>query len=74
MFSFLSALTPLHQKISALVLQLPSSLSFDEAKPRLENLFYLLPDNFLYSIEGQHESWFLDYAVNCLKQYLLGLK
>lgn len=54
-FSFLTALTPLHQKISALVLQMPSSLSFNEAKPRLESLFSVLPDDFLYPIEGGYQ-------------------
>ena len=67
-FSFLSSLVPIHEKISALVLQLPPSLSFDEAKPRLEELFDILPDDFLYPIEGRHESWFSDDAVSYLKQ------
>jgi len=32
-FSFLSSLSPINEKISALVLQLPPSLSFEEANP-----------------------------------------
>jgi uncharacterized protein YecE (DUF72 family) len=67
-FSFLAALTPLYQKISALVLQLPPSLSFNEAKPRLESLFSVLPDDFLYPIEGRHESWFSGEAIDYLKE------
>ncbi len=67
-FSFLSSLVPIHEKVSALVLQLPPSLSFDEAKPRLEELFDILPDDFLYPIEGRHESWFSDDALSYLKQ------
>ena len=67
-FSFLSSLVPIHEKVSALVLQLPPSLSFDEAKPRLEELFDILPDDFLYPIEGRHESWFSDDALTYLKQ------
>lgn len=67
-FSFLSALTPLYQKISALVLQLPPSLSFSEAKPRLEKLFSLLPDDILYPIEGRHQSWFSKEAIDYLKE------
>lgn len=67
-FSFLASLTPLYQKISALVLQLPPSLSFSEAKPRLENLFSVLPDDFLYPIEGRHESWFSGDAIDYLKE------
>ena len=38
-FSFLASLSPIHDKVSALVLQLPPSLSFEEAKPRLEEFF-----------------------------------
>ena len=67
-FSFLSALTPLHEKIHALVLQLPPSLSFDEAKHGLDKLFTLLPDDFIYPIEGRHDSWFSDEAVDYLKK------
>ena len=67
-FSFLSSLIPIHEKVSALVLQLPPSLSFDEAKPRLEELFEILPEDFLYPIEGRHASWFSDDALKYLKQ------
>ena len=67
-FSFLAALAPIHEKISALVLQLPPSLSFEEAKPRLSELFEMLPDDFVYPIEGRHESWFSDDAISYLKQ------
>jgi len=67
-FSFLSSLAPIHEKISALVLQLPPSLSFEEAKSRLGELFEILPDDFLYPIEGRHESWFSDDAIAFLKQ------
>ncbi|MDH5432028.1 MAG: DUF72 domain-containing protein [Nitrosopumilus sp.] len=67
-FSFLASLSPIHEKVSALVLQLPPSLSFEEAKPRLDELFDLLPDNFVYPIEGRHESWFSEDAIEYLKQ------
>jgi len=67
-FSFLSSISPIHDKISALVLQLPPSLTFNEAKPRLEELFDILPNDFLYPIEGRHESWFTDNALNYFKQ------
>ena len=67
-FSFLTSLSPIYEKISALVLQLPPSLSFDESKPRLEELFELLPENFIYPIEGRHESWFSEKAITYLKQ------
>lgn len=67
-FHFLSALTPMHEKVIALVLQLPPSLSFDEAKPRLEELFSYLPPDFKYPIEGRHESWFTDEAFDYLTE------
>jgi len=67
-FAFLSSLSPIYEKITALVLQLPPSLSFEEAKPRLEKLFELLPDDFLYPIEGRHESWFSDEAIKFLAE------
>jgi len=51
-----------------LVIQLPPSLSFEEAKPRLEDLFDMLPDDFVYPIEGRHDSWFSDNAVAYMKQ------
>ncbi|MGH1566487.1 MAG: DUF72 domain-containing protein [Nitrosopumilus sp.] len=67
-FSFLTSLVSIHEKVSALVLQLPPSLSFEEAKPRLGKLFEILPDYFLYPIEGRHESWFSDDAIDFLKE------
>ena len=66
-FSFLSSITPIHEKILALVIQLPPSLSFEEAKPRLDELFDMLPDNFRYPIEGRHPTWFSEDAIRYLK-------
>ena len=65
-FKFLSSLVPMHDKVLALVLQLPPSLSFQEAKPRLNELFSYLPPDFKYPIEGRHESWFTDDAFDYL--------
>ena len=67
-FAFLASLAPIYEKISALVLQLPPSLSFEEARPRLGELFDLLPDDLACPIEGRHESWFTDEAVAYLRQ------
>jgi len=67
-FKFLSSLAPMHEKILALVLQLPPSLTFEDAKPRLEQLFSYLPEDFRYPIEGRHESWFSDKAYEYLKE------
>jgi len=65
---FLNSLLPLQPKIEALVLQLPPSLSFDDAKPRLEELFSYLPDYYKFPIEGRHESWFTDEAIRYLSE------
>ena len=67
-FKFLFSLTPMYEKVIALVLQLPPSLTFDEAKPRLEELFSYLPPDFKYPIEGRHESWFTDEALDYLTE------
>ena len=67
-FSFLASLSPIYEKVSALVLQLPPSLSFDEAKPRLIDLFEMLPKDFKYPIEGRHSSWFSNEAVEFLRE------
>lgn len=67
-FKFLSSLVPMHDKVFALVLQLPPSLSFQEAKPRLEELFSYLPPDFRYPIEGRHNTWFTDEALDYLKE------
>ena len=67
-FKFLFSLTPMYEKVIALVLQLPPSLTFDEAKPRLEKIFDILPKDFLYPIEGRHESWFTEKALEYFKQ------
>lgn len=65
---FLTALFPLKQKLFGLLLQLPPSLSFAEARPRLDELFQYLPDYYKYPIEGRHDSWFSDEAINYLSE------
>ncbi|MDH3617720.1 MAG: DUF72 domain-containing protein [Nitrosopumilus sp.] len=67
-FKFLSSLTPMYEKVLALVLQLPPSLTFEEAKPRLEELFSYLPSDFRYPIEGRHESWFTEEAFDYMTE------
>ena len=65
---FLSSLIPLKSQVLALVLQLPQSLSFEEAKPRLDELFSYLPFYYKFPIEGRHESWFTDEAIDYLTE------
>ena len=50
-----------------MVLQLPPSLSFEEAQPRLEEMFSYLPQSIEYPIEGRHPSWFTKEAIGYLK-------
>jgi len=65
---FILSLEPLRKKILALLFQLPPSLSFEDAKPHLDELIHYLPDYFKYPIEGRHESWFTDEAIDYLAE------
>lgn len=60
---FLQSMKPLGTKFLQTLVQLPPSLSFEEAKPKLEQL-----DSFFaeknYTIEGRHPSWFSDSAIS----------
>lgn len=60
---FLESMRPLGSKLSFIVIQLPPSLSFYDAKPRLEELKSYLSN---YIIEGRHESWFSNDATKYL--------
>lgn len=68
LMNFFTGLYPLKKKIAVLLLQLPPSLKFDEAKPRLEKLSKSFPHYCRYAVEGRHESWFeketLDYLAD----------
>lgn len=58
---------PLKRKIPILVLQLPPSLRFEEAKNRVEILGKHLPKFCRYVIEGRHESWFGKESLEFMK-------
>jgi len=47
---FLQAIKPLGSKMKALVIQLPPSLSFDEAKEKLEKMLNHFPKAYRYAI------------------------
>lgn len=66
--NFLRSLEPLRSKVWALVFQLPPSLTFTEAKSRIEQIFSFLPKFYRYPIEGRHESWFTDEAIDYLSE------
>ena len=55
---FLRAVRPLGGKLQTVVIQLPPSLSYSEAKDRLEKMLDHLPDSYRYALEARHQSWF----------------
>jgi len=65
---FLEAMGPLQKKLIALVLQLPPTLSFSEARPRIDQMLKYLPENILYPIEGRHKSWFSKDAISYMEK------
>jgi len=67
-FEFLGSLVPLIEKIDSLIFQLPPSLAFDDAKPRLEEIYSYLPKKINFPIEARHESWFTDESINYLSE------
>lgn len=66
---FFSGLEPLKEKIEVLVMQLPPSLGFGEARPRLEELAGCLPQYCRIAIEGRDRSWFFSEALGFLREY-----
>ncbi len=67
-YEFLEALQQLRSKIIALVFQLPPTLTFDEARPHLDEIYSYLPQYYRFPIEGRHESWFTDEAIDYLTE------
>lgn len=63
---FLQSIKPLENKMAILVIQLPPSLSFEEAKPQLEKMVSHLPKNYKYAVEGRHQTWFTDESYEFL--------
>lgn len=57
---FLDMMRPLQNKLLALLIQLPPSLTAKEGMKKLEKLVYMLDSNFRYALEVRHTSWF-DY-------------
>ncbi len=64
---FLNSIFPLGTKLISLVLQLPPSLSFETAKPRIKEMLEYLPERYLYPIDARHESWFSKDAIKYLE-------
>jgi uncharacterized protein YecE (DUF72 family) len=55
---FFDVMRPLRTKLLALLLQLPPSLTAKEGVKKLEILTNMLDQDFRYSIEFRHQSWF----------------
>ena len=65
---FLNAMIPIKSQIISLVFQLPPTLSFSDAHPHLDELYSYLPEYYRFPIEGRHESWFEDEAIDYLTE------
>ncbi len=61
---FFKAMEPLHDKILALLIQLPPSLEITEGLQRLREIIPILDNRFRYAIEIRNHSWFQDLAYN----------
>ena len=55
---FYSAMMPLKDKLLALLIQLPPSISFKGGFKALQNFARILDPKFRYAIEVRHPSWF----------------
>jgi uncharacterized protein YecE (DUF72 family) len=55
---FFDVMRPLRNKLLALLLQLPPSLTVKEGLKKLEVLIHMLDPAFRYAIEVRHKSWF----------------
>ena len=55
---FFDVMRPLRNKLLALLLQLPPSLTAKEGLKKLEALIHMLDPDFRYAIEVRHRSWF----------------
>ena len=61
---FFKAMEPLHDKILALLIQLPPSLEITEGLQRLREIIPILDNRFRYAVEIRNHSWFQDLAYN----------
>ena len=61
---FFKAMEPLHDKILALLIQLPPSLEITEGLQRLREIIPILDNRFRYAVEIRNRSWFQDLAYN----------
>jgi uncharacterized protein YecE (DUF72 family) len=63
---FYAAMLPLKDKLLAVLLQLPPSITKNEGIKKLKAL--PLDDRFRHAVEARHASWFHDEVYECLKE------
>lgn len=64
---FISALSPLREKLGPILIQLPPSLGFDQ--PRFEAFGRILPKGMQFTIEARHPAWLTDEALAALRDH-----
>ena len=64
--SFYDAMKPLKDKLLSLLIQLPPYLKIKEGLEALKQYDFFFDDNFRYTVEVRHPSWFSDLAYNFL--------
>ncbi len=70
---FLDVIGILGDKLKAVLIQLPPSLTFREGFPYLKSLVGDLPSGIRYSVEMRHDSWFVDDTFFMLRDNGVGL-
>jgi uncharacterized protein YecE (DUF72 family) len=70
---FFEMMKPLENKMLALLIQLPGSLTKDEGLPKLERLIPHLWKKYRYAIEVQHKSWFTPEVFRLLEDHSICL-
>lgn len=61
---FYSVMKPLKNKLLALLIQFPPYLKITEGLEALKQYDFFFDDNFRYTVEVRHPSWFSDLAYN----------
>ncbi|MGC8561633.1 MAG: DUF72 domain-containing protein [Thermoplasmata archaeon] len=70
---FIDVIAKLGDKLRAILIQLPPSLTFEEGYKNLKNLIDNLPSGPSYSVEMRHDSWFVDDTFSMLRERRVGV-
>lgn len=71
--TFYETMTPLKDKMLALLIQLPPSYDLKEGLEDLRSYDFFFNDDFRYAIEVRHPSWFNDMAYNFFRNNNISL-